>query len=48
MKSAYQTCPACFQESLTEVPSGVGPYWRCLNQNCGQTFSPQQLFCADC
>ena len=43
MKIGSCVCPACSQESLIQVIGKVGVYWRCLNQQCGQTFCLEQL-----
>ena len=43
MKSGTYICPACHRSLLTEVPSGAGYLWHCANQDCGRSFSPEQL-----
>lgn len=44
MKTGSCVCPVCFRETLTEVVSRIGTYWRCLNRNCGKTFLPEALY----
>ena len=47
MKSETYICPACHRSILTEVPSSAGDFWQCANQDCGRSFSPEQLFPLD-
>jgi len=47
MKIGFCVCPACSQESLVKVVNWTGTYWRCLNQDCGQTFRPEKSYPTD-
>lgn len=43
METGSCLCPVCYRESLTEVVGRTGHYWRCLNQDCGRAFLPEEL-----